>query len=360
MANRTGARLGKVTRVTVEGAIYVELADVAQGFEFGPCLDTVGGLVKGDRVVVQALARDEDEYVITGRLGGTPGVTEAELEAALVPYAEDVDLTAMADAIADALDGKSNLGHTHAAADTTTGTFAIARIPVAASGASSTTAVVRADDSRLNNARTPTAHTHSADDVTDGVLALARLPVAPSGNANATQIVRADDARLSNARTPTAHSHTMSDLPAAAAALAAYPVGAVFISAVATSPATLFGGTWTQISDRMLIAIGANTRWDSALETGGAETVTLTAAQSGLPAHSHGITQTPHSHSNQDANAGNLLSAAGASYGVQYSDNFTGAQNANITINNNTAQNASAAHDNMPPFIAVYMWRRTA
>ena len=49
--------------------------------------------------------------------------------------------------------------HTHAAADTNSGTFDIARIPVASSGTSNSTQVVRADDSRLSNARTPTAHT---------------------------------------------------------------------------------------------------------------------------------------------------------------------------------------------------------
>lgn len=75
-------RLGRVTRVTADGP-YVELADVAAGFEFGPCLDTVGELAPGDRVIAQALARDEDELVITGRLGGSPGVTETELATAL-------------------------------------------------------------------------------------------------------------------------------------------------------------------------------------------------------------------------------------------------------------------------------------
>lgn len=56
--------------------------------------------------------------------------------------------------------------HDHDAADVTTGTFVIARIPVASSGTTSTTAVVRADDSRLSNARTPTSHTHAESEIT--------------------------------------------------------------------------------------------------------------------------------------------------------------------------------------------------
>jgi len=126
---RTGARLGRVSRITLAGDVYVELADVAPGFEFGPCLDTVGDLVVGDRIIAQALARDEDELVITGILGGRPagggGITPEELAVELVPYALDTDLTAMSDAIADVLDLKVDL-----------------------------------TDPRLTDARTPTAHTH--------------------------------------------------------------------------------------------------------------------------------------------------------------------------------------------------------
>ncbi len=60
--------------------------------------------------------------------------------------------------LATSLSGKSDTGHTHTTADVTSGTFAIARIPVATSGASNSTSVVRADDSRLSDSRTPTAH----------------------------------------------------------------------------------------------------------------------------------------------------------------------------------------------------------
>ena len=58
----------------------------------------------------------------------------------------------------------------------------------------------------------PAAHTHSASDITAGTFDIARLPVAASGTSNTTQVVRADDARLSNARTPTAHVHAIGDV----------------------------------------------------------------------------------------------------------------------------------------------------
>lgn len=161
---RAGARLAKVTRVTGAGLVYVELADVAQGFEFGPVVDTVGGLTVGDRVVATPTARDEDELVVIGLIGGAPsggggagGVTDAELAAALAGKVDNTD--------ARLTDARTPTAHGHAAADTTSGTFDLARLPVAPSGTANETQIVRADDSRLSNARTPTAHQHATDDI---------------------------------------------------------------------------------------------------------------------------------------------------------------------------------------------------
>lgn len=63
-----------------------------------------------------------------------------------------------------------------------------------------------------------------------------------------------------------------------------YPVGSIYMSVNSTSPATLFGGTWTQIQDTFLLAAGTN---HAAASTGGAETVTLATAN--LPSHNHSV-----------------------------------------------------------------------
>lgn len=78
---------------------------------------------------------------------------------------------------------------------------------------------VGTDDPRLSNARMPMAHQHDASDLT-GTLALARLPVAVSGASSATQLVRADDIRLSDSRTPLTHQHPISDVTGLQTALA--------------------------------------------------------------------------------------------------------------------------------------------
>lgn len=151
------------------------------------------------------------------------------------------------------------------------------------------------------------------------------------------------------------------------APLAAYPVGAVFISVVNTNPGTIFGGTWSAFATgRTLVGVDtAQTEFNTVEKTGGVKTVTLTAAQSGSPAHSHGITDPGHTHNiTFRANATALgdwsLGLTNGTGSVGSSTGFAPAQATGITINNSTATNATASHENLQPYITVYMWKRTA
>lgn len=125
-----------------------------------------------------------------------------------------------------------------------------------------------------------------------------------------------------------------------------YPVGHIYISYVSTNPGTLLGvGTWVAFAaGRVLVGLdGTNAAFDTVGETGGAETVTLTAAQSGLPAHSHPILA-----KENESGAEQVL--VGQSQGTERT----------YSTSNNTAANASEAHTNLQPYITVYMWRRSA
>ena len=64
-----------------------------------------------------------------------------------------------------------------------------------------------------------------------------------------------------------------------------YPVGAVYCSTTATSPASMIGGTWTQIKGAVLAATGANGFADAASYGGN---LAMTIDQ--MPSHRHGIT----------------------------------------------------------------------
>ena len=107
--------------------------------------------------------------------------------------------------------------HTHAAADVTSGTFDIARIPT---GSSSTTVCI-GNDARLSDSRTPTSHTHGNITNAGAIGTTANLPVITttsgvlttgSFGTAANTFCQGNDSRLSDARTPTAHTHAISDV----------------------------------------------------------------------------------------------------------------------------------------------------
>ena len=128
-------------------------------------------------------------------------------------------------------------------------------------------------------------------------------------------------------------------------AQAAYPVGSVFIAVVSTNPSSLLGfGTWSAFgTGRMLIGIdSSDSDFNAVEETGGAKTHTLTIAE--MPAHTHTV--------NEGSTSGTASSALYSS-----GDDMT-------TIVDRTQTTSSTgggdAHNNMPPYIAVYMWKRTS
>ena len=76
-----------------------------------------------------------------------------------------------------------------------------------------------------------------------------------------------------------------------------YPVGTIYMSVSNTNPSTLFGGTWEAWgSGKVPVGVDSNdTDFDTVEETGGTKSVTLTSAQSGVPAHAHGLNSHTHS-----------------------------------------------------------------
>ncbi len=130
-----------------------------------------------------------------------------------------------------------------------------------------------------------------------------------------------------------------------------YPIGSVHITTNSVNPSNYFDGEWERIQDTFLLASG--TTYENGA-TGGSATVTLTATQSGVPAHTH-----TYAHSDTTYKLNTTNRKPGTSTAVAYGTSITAtANNTTKTSNNNTAQNASEAHNNMPPYLAVYMWER--
>lgn len=96
-----------------------------------------------------------------------PGVPAFSANLISFTPAPGISATNVQAAVEETYNESARTSHTHDAGAVVSGTFAIARLPVAASGVSSATEVVRADDTRLSNARTPLAHGHAIADVTN-------------------------------------------------------------------------------------------------------------------------------------------------------------------------------------------------
>ena len=124
-----------------------------------------------------------------------------------------------------------------------------------------------------------------------------------------------------------------------------YPVGSIYMSVNSTNPKTLFGGTWVQIKDRFLLAAGTTYK---AGATGGEATHKLTNAE--MPAHSHYM-------ASGNAGASDTWTPDSGSYLVDSVTDDKHTWWAQIGMND---AGGSEAHNNMPPYLAVYVWKRTA
>lgn len=119
-----------------------------------------------------------------------------------------------------------------------------------------------------------------------------------------------------------------------------YPVGSIYMSVNSTNPKNLFGGTWEQIQGRFLF--GMNSSYPAG-STGGEITHKLTQGE--MPKHNH-IIYAP--------NAGGPDEGAALGFPEVSSSNTWWAA---ACMTGQTGDNE--AHNNMPPYLSVYIWKRT-
>lgn len=158
-----------------------------------------------------------------------------------------------------------------------------------------------------------------------------------------------------------------------------YPVGSIYMSVSDTSPSVLFGGSWEQLEDRFLL--GAGTTYTAGDTDGSKDAVVVSHTHI---QNSHNHTQNAHSHNAQankfvEANrrpeTGSTKRVASSNtsgnYYWQSTDGYidgssvhqatasTTATNQS-TIATNQSTGVSGTDKNMPPYLVVYMWQRTA
>jgi hypothetical protein len=139
------------------------------------------------------------------------------------------------------------------------------------------------------------------------------------------------------------------DSATAATLLNVYPIGCIYTSIVSTSPSTLFGGTWESFGQgRVLVGHDDSANPDSdfvassgdgsSVLVGGAKTHTLSVDE--IPSHTHGI-----SNFEDPTGTGSTGSADGASSFSTVATESTG---------------GGLAHNNVQPYVVVYMWKRVS
>ena len=154
---------------------------------------------------------------------------------------------------------------------------------------------------------------------------------------------------------------------------AVYPVGSIYMSVKSTNPSTLFGGTWERLEGRFLIGAGTNMRTNTNATFGSlgvGEPDFANGETGGQYYHKLGIDEMPeHNHDTNDwalvvnKNAVNIETDLGG-------QPIVGVKSTNIVPNLRATKNEDGnatgdagggkAHSNMPPYLAVYMWKRTA
>ena len=208
---------------------------------------------------------------------------------------------------------------------------------------------VKATFPNLSNAVTST---HTELNLLDGVTAntteLNYVDVATLGTVEASKAVTAD----ANKDITGARNLTITGTLSAGSGLISlsdvYPVGSIYINAaVSTNPATLLGfGTWAAFgAGRVMVGIdAAQTEFDTLEETGGAKTHTLSISE--IPAHTH-------FQGSKDSTAGN-----GGAFNEEFIEDHSNTANGPNVESSSTG--GGSAHNNLQPYIVVYMWKRTA
>jgi len=155
----------------------------------------------------------------------------------------------------------------------------------------------------------------------------------------------------------------------------AWPVGSVFISNSATNPSSLLGvGTWVRFASGRVLVGQSDTDVDfnTFAKTGGAKTVVLSGAESGVQAHTHTFSGNTGSSpidismnvgaatSNPDggSSAVTRANATGSGPRLAGSSSHTHAFAGTTAVRGPI--NATEAHENMPPYAVAYFWVRTA
>lgn len=135
-----------------------------------------------------------------------------------------------------------------------------------------------------------------------------------------------------------------------------YPIGSIYMNVNSTNPGTLFGGTWEQIQGKFLLGMSSSYPAGS---QGGEASHTLTTAE--MPSHGHNPANESGyygfiTNSKKAFTVGDMGTQSGTGRYYPYST-------AAFDVSRNTLTGTTGggnSHNNMPPYLSIYIWKRTA
>lgn len=135
-----------------------------------------------------------------------------------------------------------------------------------------------------------------------------------------------------------------------------YPVGSLYMSAVDTSPADLFGGEWERIKDTFLLAAGD---LYAAGSTGGEAQHMLTDSE--LPSLSGTFRSFDVYNLNNADAADHITGVFSYDESESYGTSTNMSSGSRDTVRKiHLSIGADQPHNNLPPYLTVYIWKRTA
>lgn len=126
-----------------------------------------------------------------------------------------------------------------------------------------------------------------------------------------------------------------------------YPVGSIYLSVNSVNPSTYLGGTWEQLQDRFLLGAGNTYK---AGDTGGEATHIL--VENEMPIHDHSVRVDW----TNEASTTNTVSVNGV---AAINSSVSGRLGIDRSGSGTGERGGGKAHNNMPPYLAVFMWKRT-
>lgn len=135
-----------------------------------------------------------------------------------------------------------------------------------------------------------------------------------------------------------------------------YPIGSIYMNVNSTNPRTLFGGTWEQIQGKFLLGMSSSYPAGS---QGGEASHTLTTEE--MPSHGHNPANEAGyygfiTNSKKAFEVGDMGSQSGSGRYYPFST-------VAFDVSRNTKTGTTGggnSHNNMPPYLSIYIWKRTA